>query len=403
MKRNFTFFLLAILAAATAPVFAQTNSVQKVDLGTFSKYTVPIVIAGDAQLAELAHKAFQAHGRYQRVTTGGEYTLTFTSVSPTQVRVEIAGKTSVTTATANGANTRDAFFRAADAAVKATGGGNGFFTAKLAFVSNVTGGKDEIYTSDVLLLEARQVTNQHATILMPRWSPDGGRLLYTSFANSNSADIFQLELASGRATTYASYNGTNMSGRYSPDGSRVVMVISPAGGSPNLYVGTPDGRSKPTRITTTPEAKSSPCFSPDGQRIVFAMEYGPQLYTMSVSGGTPTRLSTGASYSAEPDWSRANPNLIVFTTKVGGVFRLGVYDFSTGKTRFIEPKDAGGAKIGGDFIEPAWLPDGRHVVCTWRTAGQRALYIVDTEEKSLNRGTKISARRAEHADVWAQR
>ncbi|AWI08703.1 PD40 domain-containing protein [Ereboglobus luteus] len=414
MKHNFALSLL-ILATAATSAFAQKPGGQPVtvyDLDSLQKNTVPIVIAGDTQLAAYAHKAFESHGRYSRVTSGGDFTLTFSPVSATQVRVDIAkkGSPTITTVTAGGADARDALYRAADAAVKNTSGTSGYFTSRLAFVSNNTG-KDEIYVSDLFLNEARAVTNQRASILMPRWSPDGSRILYTSLFRSNSPDLFQLDLRSGRWTTYADYKGTNMGARYSPDGSRVVFVIGHTNDTHGLYIGTPDGRAKPRSILNSPDAKSSPCFSPDGQRIVFAMAYGssPQLYIMPAGGGTPERIKTGASYSAEPDWSQANPNLIVFTARRNGAFCIGVYDLSTKKTRFITPKTSTGAVIRGDFLEPSWLPDGRHVVCTSRPSGdQRYLYILDTvespdgEEKAHNRATKISALRAEHASVLPQ-
>lgn len=405
MKSNFAFLSLALAAViAAAPAVAQTNAGQQpvvvYDLDSLQKNTVPVVIAGDPALTALAHKAFQSHGRYSRVASGGDYTFTFTQVSPTQVRVDIAkkGAPTITNITASGANTHDALYRAADAAVKNSGGGNGYFTSKLAFVSNATGA-DEIYVSDLFLQGARAITNKRASILMPRWSPDGRRIIFTSFYKSGSADIFQIDANTGHLTDYARYQGMNMGGRYSPDGSRVAMVISPPNGNMNIYLGTPDGRTKPASITNSREGKASPCFSPDGQRIVFAMEPGPQLYLMPAGGGAPTRLVTGVNYAAEPDWSRANPNLIVFSTNKT---IIGIHDLSTGKTRFITPKNASGKAIGGDFVEPSWLPDGRHIVCTQRTAAHRYLYIVDTEEKSDNRATQISAVYARQASVHPQ-
>lgn len=407
MKHNFTFFLLALAAIAT-PAIAQTNNTQPVteyELDRLQRTTTSVVIAGDAELSSLASKAFASHGAFSRVTAGGDYTLTFSPVAPAQVRVDIAkkGSPTVTSVTANGASTRDALYRAADAAVKHITRAPGYFTSKLAFVSNNTG-KDEIYSGDLFLNEARALTNKRAKILMPRWSPDGRKIIFTGFFMTNSADIFLLDASTLNVTPYASFNGTNMGGRFSPDGARVAFVIGIAGGNTNLYIGSPDGRAKPRQITSSPDAKASPCFSPDGQRIVFTMEPGPQLYLIPAGGGAPTRLVTGVSYAAEPDWSRANPNLIAFTTKAGGSFRIAVYDLSTGKTRVINPKSASNAALAGDFIEPAWLPDGRHVVCTQRPASgnQRFLYILDTDEKSTNRATQISALRAEQACVLPQ-
>ncbi|MDR1010123.1 MAG: biopolymer transporter Tol [Opitutaceae bacterium] len=414
MKHNFALFLLALIAATTPALApAQTNNqpVTKYELDPLGKNTIPIVIAGDAQLAAHARKAFSAHGAYSVLAADGKYTFTFTSVAPAQVRVAIAqkGSPTITNITASGASALDALYRAADAAVKATASLPGFFTSRLAFVSNNTGA-DEIYVSDLFLNEARAITNNRATILMPRWSPDGRRILFTSYFKYRAPSLFRIDVNNLLVTDYAAYNGTNMSGRYSPDGSRVAMVIGIAGGNTNLYIGGPDGRAKPTPITNSSEAKASPCFSPDGQRIVFVMQPGPQLYIMPAAGGVPARLVTRVNYAAEPDWSRANPNLIAFTTQVGGAFRIAVYDMSTGRTRIITPKSASGAPLGGDFIEPSWLPDGRHVVCTQRpaTGNQRFLYILDTgdpqskDDQMINRATQLSALRAEQASVLAQ-
>ena len=51
---------------------------------------------------------------------------------------------------------------------------------------------------------------------------------------------------------------------------------------------------------------------------------------MSASGGMPQRVSydTDASYCAEPDWSRANPDKVAFTMKVGPQYQIGVLDLS---------------------------------------------------------------------------
>jgi TolB protein len=414
MKHKITLFLLALTAAAAAaPMPAQTNNrpVAKYELDPLGKNTIPIVIAGDAHLAAYAHKAFATHGAYTVVAADGKYTFTFVPVTPTQVRVDIAqkGSPTITNLTASGASALDALHRVADAVVKATTNSPGFFTSKLAFVSNNTGA-DEIYVADLFLNEARAITNNRSRILMPRWSPDGRRIIFTSYYKYGAPSLFQVNVSNLLITDYATYNGTNMSGRYSPDGSRVAMIIGVAGGNTNLYIGGPDGRSKPTPLTNTSEAKASPCFSPDGQRLVFAMQPGPQLHIMPAAGGTPTRLVTGVRYAAEPDWSRTNPNLIAFTTQTGGAFRVAVHDISTGKTRIITPKTAAGAPLGGDFIEPSWLPDGRHVVCTQRPASgnQRFLYILDTgdqldkDDRTINRATQLSALRAEQAGVLAQ-
>jgi len=406
MKKFPAISFLVLATAAALAARAQTNQEPAQQIIKTTQFnTVSIVIAGDPQLTPLAHQAFQSHGRYVRVARDGTLTLTFTQTGPAQVRVDITKPdgSALASQIATGRDHRDALYRAADAAVRATGGGSGYFTSRLAFVGKTAAGSPEIFTGDLFLNQVTGLTNQKSrAVFTPRWSPDGTKLLYMSFFNTNAPDIFQLDLAAGRWTAFASFKGTNMGARYSPDGSRVVMVLSGDSGSPNLYTIAANGQGQPTRLTSTQDAKSSPCYSPDGSRIVFANEPGPQLYLINAAGGAPTRLATGSTYAAEPDWSRAKPNLIAFTTTQGGAFRVAVLDMTTGRTRVIAPKDANGSPLGGDFIEPNWLPDGRHVVCTQRSPNARSLCILDTEENSSNRATKISSGYAEHPSVLAQ-
>ena len=190
-----------------------------------------------------------------------------------------------------------------------------------------------------------------------------------------------------------SFKGTNSGARFSPNGSQVAMILS-GEGTPEIYVSNAQGRAV-ARKTRSDAVKSSPTFPPDGSRLVFASEPGPQLYTMPVSGGAPTRLTSGISgYCAEPDWSRTNPNKIAFTIRVGRNFQIAVYDFSKRTSEQV-------SKAKFDGVEPSWLPDGRHVVYTARDATSSVISILDTE---TGKSTPISPKgfgSTLQANVWA--
>ena len=94
---------------------------------------------------------------------------------------------------------------------------------------------------------------------------------------------------------------------------------------------------------------------------------------MSAGGGAMSRVPTGVSnYCAEPDWSTARPNLIAFTAGVGPGFQVAFYDLNSHQGQIV-------TKGPGDNLEPCWLADGRHLICTGRTADTSQLRIVDTE------------------------
>jgi TolB protein len=395
MQKFFHLVILTALLAAPA-AFAQRKIGDVVV--NFDKSQIPVHVSGTTpELDALARTAFGAHGRYRLVTSGGEFDIRFSAVSGTQVRVDITKGVSASafaSEIATGTSLHPALFRAADIAVERTNGLGlrGFFTAKLAFIGEGTG-KKEIYTSDLFFSpgSVRRVTSDNALALTPRWSPDGGKVIYTSFYKSGFPDIFQIDLASGQRTTFVSFRGTNSSARFSPNGAQVAMVLS-GEGTPEIYVSNAQGR-QVARRTRSDAVKSSPCFSPDGGRLVFAMEPGPQLYVMPAGGGTPSRLSVGFGYAAEPDWSRTNPNKIACTVKIPGHYQIAVYDLAKGSAEVVSKADF-------DGIEPSWLADGRHLIYTARDRSSSVLCILDTETGQSKRLAPASLGATLQASVW---
>ena len=382
----------AAQSAKTAPAASGSRNIGEVVVTAANAISVRIR-AGSPEMQQLADMAFESHGRYSRVASNPTYDIRFTSVAPTQVRVDVtrgAAGTPVISQVVAGTSARNALLRAADVAVEATNGLGlrGFFTARLAFVIQQRNHKGDVFTSDLFQGEAKQFP-QNALTLTPRWSPDGTRLIYTSYFRSGAPDIFVLDAATGRRETFVSFRGTNTGARFSPTGQQVAMVLS-GEGTPEIYVSNAQGR-QVARKTRSDAVKSSPAWSPDGRRIVFAMDPGPQLYVMPAGGGAPQRLVTGFSYAAEPDWSTTNPNLIACTVRSGG-YQIAVYDVAKGRARVV-------SKAPFDAIEPSWLADGRHLVYTARDRSTTVLCILDTE---TGKSTRISnpASQMMQASVW---
>ncbi len=396
--------LVLVLAFLTPAAFAQ-RKIGEVSVNVDFHQIAIHLTASSPELEALAQQAFAAHGRYKLVAaSNAAFELKFTAVAGNQVRVDIAKGLSVTPSTsevASGANLHQALYRAADIAVEKTNGLGlkGFFAAKLAFIRDF-GRTKEVCASDLFFSpgETSQLTHDNAQALSPRWSPDGSRIIYTSFFKSGFPDIFQIDLASRQRTTFVSFKGTNSGARFSPNGSQVAMVLT-GEGTPEIYVSNAQGR-QVARRTRSDGAKASPCFSPDGTRIVYVQEFGtnPQLYLIPATGGTPQRLPVGFSYAAEPDWSRTNPNKIACTVAVGRPtrYQIAVYDFSKGSAEIVSKADF-------DAIEPSWLADGRHLVYTARDrSGQCVLAILDSETGLSKRISPASVGSSLEASVWGQ-
>jgi TolB protein len=387
--------LLVLACLIAAPGFAQIRNVGPIVVDYDSR-SIPVRVSANVPaLDNLARLAFGAHGRYRLVGSGHAFDIQFTQAGPTQIRLDITKGNPATpfaSEMVTGSNARHALLRAADVAVEKTNGLGlkGFFTARLAFIGERTG-KKEVYVSDLFSGEAKQVTFDKASVLAPRWSPDGTKLLYTSFYKSGFPDIFQIDFTANTRTTFVSYRGLNTGARFSPNGRQVAMILS-GEGSQEVYVSDAQGR-QVSRKTRSSSAKASPAWSPDGSRLVFAMgDSSPQLYVMSAAGGTPTRLFSGYSYQAEPDWCRTNPNKLACTIRVGSGYQIAVYDFAQGKATAV-------SKTPFDCLMPSWLADGRHLVYTARSRTVSALHILDTE---TGKSTQISPNDfiAMEANVW---
>jgi TolB protein len=316
------------------------------------------------------------------------------------VRVDVErglGGGSVASEIASGASQREALLAAADIAVARTNGLGlrGYFASKLVFVAKRTG-YDEIYTSDLFFGDVKQITHDRAIAMTPRWSPDGERIIYTGFFRSDAPDIFTIDLGSYVRTTFVSLKGTNSGAHYSPDGRQVAMVLS-GEGEPEIYVSNAQGRGI-ARRTHSDMTKASPCWSPDGTRIIFTMQPGPQLYMIPSSGGTPQRVSFDVGvYCAEPDWSRMDPNKVAFTMKftVGGNYQIGVLDLSRRTGEQV-------SKAVFDGVEPSWLPDGRHLVYTARDAYHSRIAVLDTETGKSTAVSPSGFGAALQASVWSR-
>lgn len=396
--KSLSLIVLAAFAAGpgAAAARAQASAGKPLEVViTADLKNTPILITGSTpDVANLAKQAFAVHGAFRQQAQNYTYKVAFAAAGGNQVQVTVtrAAGTVVVNQVVAGSSPRNALFKAADVAVKAMTNKPGFFASKLAFIGERTG-KPEVYVGDLFLGETRQITNDKNLALTPRWSPNGQKLIYSSYYRTGRPEIFQMDLGSLQRTVFVNFQGTNMGARFSPNGQNVAMVLT-GEGNPEVYVSNASGR-QVTRKTRTNAVEASPCFSPDGSQIVFTSDAagGPQLYIMPAAGGTARRLPTRISgYCVEPDWSRADPNKIAFTIRQGRGFQIAVYDLGKGIA-----KEA--SKQAADAIEPSWLADGRHIVFTSRSAGASSLWILDTENQKATQLSGAGAGKISQASV----
>ena len=380
--RVFHYLLLLI---ASFSLLTTAVSAQVIDIGDAVRQgegrLAIAVDSTDAALAKLARRAFALHGGYT-VTTAAKSAYTF--------QIERASGSSVTLTIGSGQpvqeqlrrvvpgrDLQNATLRACDLAVEATLHTKGFFAGKLAFIGKQRG-VSEVYTSDLLFNRVRPLTADRALVTGPSWSPDGTKLLYTTYYKTGFPDIYMIDLLSGRKIPVATYKGTNSGGEYSPNGRSVAMSLSSSGNAEIFVAASID--SKPRRLTINKSLETSPTWSPDGRRLAFTSDARgkPQIYEMPANGGPMRRIPTNvSSYCSEPTWNPIKENLIAFTAAVSGGFQIALYDFKTRSSQIL-------TTVSQSAVEPTWMNDGRHLVFTQRQNGRMRLMLLDTETKKVS-------------------
>lgn len=187
--------------------------------------------------------------------------------------------------------------------------------SKIAYTSYATG-RPEIYVAS-LGGGARQVTHNRATNITPSFTPDGGGILFSS-SMKGDPDIFLMNMAGRTIAQLTNVPGVDIAPVYSPDGSRILYSSEQAG---NLHVYTmdPSGGSQ-TRLTFVGHFNDTPAWSPDGQKIAFcAMDTGAfDIFTMNSDGSFIQRLTAGEGNNTRPSWSSDNRYIAFASTRGGG-------------------------------------------------------------------------------------
>jgi len=253
------------------------------------------------------------------------------------------------------------------------------FTSKIAFVSG-RDGNDELYMMDYDGANQTRLTFNAVMDYMPAWSPDGKRLVYTSYQKL-TAGLYILDIYEGRRTP-VSLKGGNYSPSWSPDGKKIAFS-STMDGNMEIYVATLDGTNiSLKRLTFNAAIDTAPSWSPTGRQIVFVSDRGgtPQIYTMDAEGSNVQRVSFGGSnHNDSPAWSPVGDR-IVYVARVENIFDLYVLNLRSQQIMKLTESNARNES-------PNWSPDGRHIVFTSNMKGSLQLFAIDFDGANLRQLT----------------
>ncbi|SDY36357.1 Tol-Pal system beta propeller repeat protein TolB [Citreimonas salinaria] len=255
-----------------------------------------------------------------------------------------------------------------------------YFDSRVVFVSE-TGPKDarqkRLAIMDYDGANVQYLTDGGSIVLAPRFSPDGSRVLYTSY-QTGEPRVRVLQVGTASSQMLPTTDGVmSFAPRFSPDGNTVIYSTTQGSNTDIYSMSLSSGQIR--RLTDAPSIETAPGFSPDGSRIVFESDRSgtQQLYVMPASGGEATRISFGQGRYGTPVWSPRG-DMIAFTKQNAGRFHIGVMRTDGSEERLLT----------ASFLDesPTWAPGGRVIMFARETQGEQgssSLYSVDVSGRNL--------------------
>ncbi len=226
-----------------------------------------------------------------------------------------------------------------------------------------------------------QVTELSEGACQPSFSPDGGRLVFTSPCTGNDdrypgSALWVINIEGTGLQALVTAPGGDYDPAWSPDGNRIAFT-SLRGGRPQIHVlDLRDGSL--SNISQNGEYDSQSAWSPTGAQLIFTtLRAGLwTLWEMPDTGDPQQPFTRGSQReSSHAAWS-TDGQVIIFEQVSGGIPRLVAAPYEARGN--IETRLCTQGRLGGQAMREArWSPDSRWLVFeTWPDGSNHELAIM---------------------------
>ena len=255
---------------------------------------------------------------------------------------------------------------------------------RLAFVSSRTG-TEQIYLLSLNGGEGDPLTTLSTGAGNEQWSPEGQWIAFTSAVypdchddgcNHQRDEAQEKNPVKARIYDHLLFRHWN----HWSDGKRShLFVIAASGGAPrDLTSGAdydvpPDERGDAADIAFSPDSKEL-CFTAITDRPEATTTNG-DLFTVSLTGGEPRRITTNPGFDGHPIYSPDGRSIAYHAQLVAGYesdrWRLMLYDRTTQRTTNLTEN------FDRSVQEPLWSPDGRRIYFVAEDQAEQPIYAID--------------------------
>ncbi len=175
----------------------------------------------------------------------------------------------------------------------------------------------------------------------------------------------------GRREQVTNVPGLTGASAWSPDGSRLAMVLS-KDGNPEIYVMDLATRQL-KRVTNQLGIDTEPFWGKDGQTLYFTSDRAgkPQIYKTNINTGSAERVTFVGNYNANPKLSADEKTLVMVHRQDGyAVFRVAAQDLQRGNVRILSETSLDES--------PTVAPNGTMVIYATRQQGRGVLMLAST-------------------------
>ncbi|PYS69866.1 MAG: hypothetical protein DMF69_15510, partial [Acidobacteria bacterium] len=264
-------------------------------------------------------------------------------------------------------------------------------TNKFAFVGS-PGFIPDIYIMNANGSNRLNLTGTTETEEHPAWSPDGTKLLFSSYqTDTHSNEIFKIN-ADGSALSRLTSNVFDESDpAWSPNSTKIAFTrevsSGPGGNADNsdIFVMNQDGTNAIDLTPTHLGDDYSPTWSPNSARIAFVRQLdvlglsdNADIFVMNADGTGLTRLTNNAVFVDDLAWSPDGTKIAFSRRLSSSQYHLFVMNADgSGQTQLTS------SPVGDPFFSsstsPSWSPDSSKLVFSRFSSGQsiRKLFVIN--------------------------